>query len=694
MTTYIGKYSMDPTSWVNDGPGWASTSVNTTAIPTTNGFKPVRVTTANATYGGIYPPGPTGMTEGLSVGEHLTIKAKVAPGTTPGGATINMRRGGAGSQGSSAVFSSDLTAATPTWTAASGVTLISSTKNTTDGTTEVVFRYVVQSGDVGDLQVGVSTATDVSGKQVDVWGLQVVVGDSDAPWTPVTTATIGSSVSAPWVADVHDYGAVGDAVGFNDGVLSTAHDTFSSASYVFGAGDTGKYIYLDDTTPHLITGVTGGGGAVIDPPAAGWMVSPGLRWRAGTDDTAAIQNAVAAAKGGLGAGATRATVKFRTGHGYLVSNPSGSGKPGCIVLPPGVGLEGDGEGLAQSRILTANSVSGHVICTDYTWGSTPYPLAEFFSISNLRVSCYAGDNNANQLDGVSLFVAGGGYSTIDPFNRVRKLLIENAQRHGLSFGGAPGDQGRGELLIEDVVSIFNRGYGFYAYRQDDYKVIGCSAGGNSLTGVRIVQSGPGHWIGCKAYFNGSGGQADAANSANWYVGPDPTQIDNYTGGVYFTSCEAQESRGSSWVIEAGSNIFTGTVAADPGRKDPDHHLNIATTAPGIPVIAGYHLRGAYAHLNTFNGAVVAANLANYPDNRVSTDNSPANNFGWAGYAVYIEPSSTGGTVPDHNRGSIYTQVATATTAGLTYPATGGKYGGAGTTSGSNTLLQIDGVAMT
>jgi hypothetical protein len=175
--SYIGKQSMNPQGWPNTAPGWSNTTI--TPLSPSGGFSPVRLTTNNGTSSTPYP----GFTEPVSVGDHITYRIKVAPGLNPGGVRVNYLASGSTT---AAAYCLDLTVANPVWSnIAAGTTLVSSAK-LADGTTEAVFRTVVQNP---TLQIGVSTATDTDGKQVDIWGLQVVRGDLE-PWQPVGNTSV------------------------------------------------------------------------------------------------------------------------------------------------------------------------------------------------------------------------------------------------------------------------------------------------------------------------------------------------------------------------------------------------------------------------------------------------------------------------------------------------------------------------
>jgi hypothetical protein len=493
------------------------------------------------------------------------------------------------------------------------------------------------------------------------------------------TGTPPPASNPQFVVDVHDFGAKGDAVSAGDGVVANGN-TLSSASYTFTAADVGKELWIDNTARSIQS--VSNGVATFNPGGASNGSS--VAWLAGTDDTAAIASAISHAEGMNGVVGAQtssggftsgglpqgATVQLRSGYGYMVSNSQTSfngGTPGCIVLPRRVGFQGSGDGFYTTAIHVKPNSYGHAICNQ---NPGPNGYVDFLTISNLVVFCNGGWS-PGQLDGVHLEIAFNGYNKVDACNRVQHVQVYDARQDGFMFAG------RGESVFEDISSQFAGRYGMFFNGLSDTTVIRANAGGAQKTGMRIYRCGACRFIGCKAFFSGASGGTDPADSANWHVSADDTR----NGLAYFTNCEGQESRGSSWVIESGLNIFDAVVAADPGRVT-NPPLDTGTLPSPI---AGFHLRGANARMNTFCGCEVHPSVAIFN----------AQNWGHAGDAVHIDDFQSASGGPQANRGDIYTFVPTTnpdgtTLAGINYPAGSGPKGGPGTTNGKNTLLRVDG----
>ena len=257
--TYIGKQSMNPPAWPNTAPAWSHTAI--TPLSPSGGFSPVRLTTNNGTFSTPYP----GFTEAVAVGDPLTYKIRVAPGATPGGVRVNYLASGATT---SVAYCVDLTAANPVWNnIAAGTTLVSSSK-LADGTTEAVFRTTVQDT---TLKIGLSTATDIEGNQVDLWGLQVVRGDQDAPWQPVgNTTVVLNSVDLDFVAGSYLGGSLADLslVGAASDELKDDGTTTHFNANVVRRTDLGVWVHGESTV--YIGANSESPGSWTPNPNAGW----------------------------------------------------------------------------------------------------------------------------------------------------------------------------------------------------------------------------------------------------------------------------------------------------------------------------------------------------------------------------------------------------------------------------------------
>ena len=99
--------------------------------------------------------------------------------------------------------------------------------------------------------------------------------------------------------DVSDYGAVGDVIELTDAVATSADATVTSASASFTSGDIGKYVLLvksDNSAKQITTIASINSGTSIELAATATFSGTGCRLLYGTDDTAAIQDAIDAAE--------------------------------------------------------------------------------------------------------------------------------------------------------------------------------------------------------------------------------------------------------------------------------------------------------------------------------------------------------------------------------------------------------------
>ena len=474
------------------------------------------------------------------------------------------------------------------------------------------------------------------------------------------------------------YGAYGDAVGNHTGVISgPGFDKFSDSTFPFTDAYVGASLWFDTTLRTIIS--VAAGVATFSPAAGG--AATGQLWLAGHDDTVAIQAALDAARNVQGDYVENAAFGvdglinsggvclLAAGRAYLISNSQASynaGKLSALQVARRTDFIGDGMAGMRSSLCLAPGSYGHMIA-NFAPGTG---VTDFVSIGRMSLYGYQGWN-PNALDGIHWHVAVDGYDKTDPFNRFYDIDVFRVKQDGFYF------RGRGELIVNNCLSLYSGRYGYNFFGQADYKVTNCNAGGTQKTGFRIFSSGAGHYVNCKSFYSGASGAAVDADCANWYVNGDQMR----TGLVYFTQCEGQESRGSSWVIDnCGLNIFDACQGLDPGRS--------GLTSGTLPtVISGFHLKGTGCCENTFIGCYVGPSVAIF---------SNTANWGAATDAVYIEGVDVNGAGPQSNRGTINTFTPVISPGGTYDPgiiyATGyGSRGGAGFTNGRQTYLYVDGL---
>lgn len=465
--------------------------------------------------------------------------------------------------------------------------------------------------------------------------------------------------------DPHYFGAKGDAVGNNDGVVTNG-TSFFSPSYPMPVGRIGQTIYVSGVAS-TITAVNEAGVATLSPSVAS---GNNLQWLVGTDDTAAIHMALQAAKTvganvGNGTGsesfsygpiAFGGAVKLHGGRGYIVKNTQANvdaGRYGAINIPKRCALIGGGRG--QTHIYLAPGNVGHGI-TNENSGISGGAWSNFIGLSDLSIFCNPFWQTSTCLDGVFLDFAGNNYVKTDVFCIAQNIHVFESRRDGFSIDG------RGENILINVFAGQCFRYGIYT-SQADSRLYCCNAGGNAKTGIRIDKSANTHLTNCKAFYSGSGGGSNAADSANFALTADSF----LNGQCLLTGCEAQESRGSGYYIDSGLNMLIGCLAADPSRA--------ALASSGTPptVRAGFHLATSNARHNIFSGCFTRPALTlNYSDYEAQM---------YAGtHAVYVESTARA------NRGTIHTFDQGA------YDVS--KLGGAGISNGLNTGLVVDGVALT
>jgi hypothetical protein len=471
--------------------------------------------------------------------------------------------------------------------------------------------------------------------------------------------------------DVHAYGAKGDAVGNHDGVV-TGGTTFSAASYQFPASRVGQTIYVNGSA-RVITSVSNGVATLSSSVTNG----TGIPWLVGTDDTNAIEAAMQAARtvgAAVGDGSTSetnswgpipfgGTVMLRSGRGYLVKNTQArfdAGKTAAIVVPRRCALRGGGMG--QTHIILAPGNVGHGVTNENSQISGG-SWSDFLQAQDFSVFCNGGWQSSSCLSGVYVKVAFNNYVKTDAFPYMANIRVFEAKQDAFYISG------RGEGVYFNLFAGNAFRYGFFIDGSMDSRFFVCNSGGAFKTGFRVNKSANIHLTNCKSYYSGATGGSSNADCANFAL-----LADSFVNGlVYLTNCEAQESRGSGFYIESGMNLLNGCISSDPGRA--------ALVATGTPptVRAGYHLKDANsAHqnpkYNRFNSCIAQPTLT-FDYNDLSNTASCGTN------ALYIE-----GTANKGNIGDIYTFPQ------ATYSDS--KVAGTGTTSGQNTGLRVDGVALT
>ena len=503
---------------------------------------------------------------------------------------------------------------------------------------------------------------------------QSVIVTSETGATTITTAVGGGGETNVFYPEA--YGAKADAVGDHQGVISGASfDQFSSIGYRFTSADVGKPLWFS-STERTITAVNNG---VATFTPAHTNTATGQFWLSGTDDTAAIQAALDAARDAQGpdiienAGGTDGLiysggiVQLAAGKAYLINNTQesyNSGKLAALVVSRRTEFRGAGIGPARSALCLRPGSYGHMISN-----KTPgVSYTDFVSMGRMSLFGYQAWN-PNALDGIHWWVAFDGYDKVDPFNRIYDITIYRCRQNGFYF------RGRGGLIVENCQTFYNYNYGFYFRGQVDYKVNNCDSAGNNKTGFYIYASGAGHYMNCKGFYNGSEGGSNAGECANWYLTADQTR----NGLTYFTDCEGQESRGSSWVIESGLNRLSNCQGLDPGRAA----LSSSGTLPSV--IAGIHFKGTSCVGNTISNFYAGPSVIIF---------SATNNWGNATDAVYVDGVDANGAGPQNNCGDIHTfrpyiTPVGAYDPGIHYRAPYSARGGDGFTNGRNVNLKVD-----
>lgn len=477
------------------------------------------------------------------------------------------------------------------------------------------------------------------------------------------------------------YGAKGDATGDNSGsVLGGSFDQFYSPFFTFTNEWIGKKLYFD-TTERTIQSINGSGYAVFTPAYSANV--GGLLWLAGTDDTVAIQTALDHARdvqgqdivenpGGMdGMVRMGGVCELRAGKAYIIGNSQAqynAGKLSCLKVSRRTDFRGAGLSFGRSQLCLKPNSYGHMVANNFP-GDQSLGYTDYVAIGRMNLWGYQ-SWSPNSLNGIHWYVAFNGYDKVDTYNRFYDVGVYRTKGDGMFF------RGRGELIIENCQTFFAGQYGFNIFAEADYKIIGCNTGGNSKTGMRIFAASAGHYIGCKSFYNGAAGGSNAADCANWYVNADQMR----TGLCYFTDCEGQESRGSSWVVDnAGLCQFVNCQGLDPGRAA----LSASGTLPTN--INGLTITGNGAIDNNFINFKVGPSVAIF---------DPTNNWGNATDAYWIADVNAAGGGPQNNTGSLNSMepsinVVGALDRGIDYRPGYGPVGGGGFTNGRNWGLKIN-----
>ncbi len=484
------------------------------------------------------------------------------------------------------------------------------------------------------------------------------------------TATIESSVN---VFYPEDFGAVGDAVGAQDGTPGPGN-TFSSISYVFQATDVGKSFWPNDGVQRTITAVNSGV-ATLSSASSG---TTNVLWLMATDDTVAIQAALDAARAVQGPDVTEdattldqlvrsgGIVALAAGKAYGITNSSAQysgGKLSCLFQYRRTTFMGAGVGAHRSALVLLPGSYGHMVSSP-----SPTSFTDFTEIANMTLYGY-GPFNPNGLDGLHIELPVGGYDKTDPYHRVYRLTTIQTNRDGFYF------KGKGELVVDQCDSFGSGRNGFFFDNVYDFKFLASNAGGNRLTGIKMDSTGAATVTACKSFYSGTNGGSDQKNCANWVL------LGNQEGGlVTFNGCMAQESRGSGWYIESGNNVFNGCQGYDPGRSD----LGGGTLPTNM---AAWQLESVNCRMNTFSDCVASPSATIYQDPNWQPNVS----------SVYIADVDVNQAGPQLNQGHIWTYRPTINAGGgvrvgTQYSGTGGVKTGGGVTNGKNSDLYIDGVA--
>lgn len=483
--------------------------------------------------------------------------------------------------------------------------------------------------------------------------------------------------------DPHKFGAKGDTVKYSDGIAYAGGTEFGSVSHIFKPEDVGKVFYTDAAYGRLtVSGYISPNRITLSGTSAFGSEQTGRFWIMGTDDTAALRAALAAAArnrgggiaGGLASGSRNqnygSVVMLRPDSRYLVRNTAAdlaAGRTAALEIPQRCGLVGLA-GVRNASIMAVPDNSGHVVAN---LGADQFN--DFLTVANFTIDGLSGlGSYNNSQDCLHLEIAFDGYVEVDAFHNVFNVDTREARRHGIYI------EGRGEGVYSNIRAIGAKQTGIYIARSMDSTYIAVNAGGSKKTGIRIDATTACRFVGGKSFYSGASGGAVAGDCAGWWATSDMAE----NGGNQYIGCESQESRGSGFLIETGRSHLVGCKVADPGR------LTIASgTLPAVR--AGYAIGGALARHNTLVGCVVQPDLGVWADgqrdvvqNETQQPDRSKRNWGWGTDSVNIDGNATG------TRGEVWTDPLTDYDTGF------GAVGGAGASNGKNTKLRVDGTALT
>lgn len=473
--------------------------------------------------------------------------------------------------------------------------------------------------------------------------------------------------------DPHRFGAEADCREVSDAKIN--YDKVSSATYTFTSVDVGKLITfytgwnLGDIERTIISV---DGGVATFSPGFSFVDTSGRRCIFGTNNVIPFEKAFTAAQNiqsaQYGAGQdpvawgvipAGGAVIMRQGT-YLFSNSLerfNAGKLGAINIPRNCSLIG--QGMGSTNIAVAASHNGHVVAN---LGAANLRADQRMFISNFTIFGGRGLAGANCLNGIHHNTGMSNYTTVDAFTMYENIQVHQSRGKGMYM------KGRGECLVQNVWLMQSESYGLHLDGFQDTRFSNVNAGGNNLTGMRLTDFASGAMCNCKSFYNGAGGGTNYADSCNWYLGDGSHSYRK--GTTLLVGCEAQESRGSGWVIEGGLYKIVGSISCDPDRFG-------SGTRPDIK--AGVHIR-ANGSMNMFQGFHIHAALGMDWNNEA--------HYG-GDYAVYIERNAMVDPLnsnyenrgPRGNMGTIYTLNP------MVYRYS--KLGGPGITNQMNCLLSVD-----
>lgn len=267
------------------------------------------------------------------------------------------------------------------------------------------------------------------------------------------------------VVYVEDYSAVGDCKTFADGVVNSGSSTLTSATANFVSGDVGKTILVaNGTAPGsapdgLVTTIQAVVNATTITMAAnaGRNIASGARFTYGTDDTAAINNAVTAAVANAQTnGSYYAEVRFQA-KTYMVAGALTSGSPtngsAQIVLPimPFTGrkltlrLQGAGpSGLYHWNQVTPQLAGTALLSTQALGLTVPSANGEGSVIGGPTPKFGYGypaglfSNMLAVVDGLSVVVRQNPQICAFDFRGVAEMAVRHCSAYAYSYGtGAP-----------------------------------------------------------------------------------------------------------------------------------------------------------------------------------------------------------------------------------------------------------------